>query len=152
MQEALQVYRRFFRPSKQLERPYAMLGANVVVAATDAEGRRHFSSVQQSFTNLRRGTPGQLPPPIDDIDAYWSPVEKAYCNHALACSFIGSNETVARGLQFFIDAHEPDELILTAHIHSHAGRLRSFELLSQLRHTLTSPSREAASAVAAPHL
>jgi luciferase family oxidoreductase group 1 len=141
LQQALRVYRGLFRPSKQLDHSYAMLGANVVVAPTDAEARRHFTSVQQSFANLRRGTPGQLPPPIDDIDAYLSPAEKASVSQSLACSFIGSPETVARGLQSFLDAHQPDELILTAHIHDHAARLRSFELAAKIRSTLTPPSR-----------
>jgi luciferase family oxidoreductase group 1 len=139
LHQALQVYRETFKPSPQLDHPYAMIGANVVVAATDAEARRHFTSVQQSFINLRRGMPGQLPPPIDDMSAYASPAERASVDHSLACSFVGSLETVARGLQAFLDATQPDELILTAHIHSHAARLRSFELAAQLRGVLTPP-------------
>lgn len=142
LHQALQVYRELFKPSKQLDQPYAMVGANVMVAATDAEARRHFTSVQQSFINLRRGMPGQLPPPIDDINTYCSPVEKASVDHSLACSFVGSPETVTRGLQSFLDATRPEELILTSHIYSHAARLRSFELASQLRTTLAAPTRE----------
>jgi luciferase family oxidoreductase group 1 len=69
LHQALQVYRELFKPSRQLDHPNAMVAANVIVAATDAEARRHFTSVQQSFINLRRGKPGQLPPPIDDINA-----------------------------------------------------------------------------------
>jgi luciferase family oxidoreductase group 1 len=143
LMEALKVYRELFKPSKQLDRPYAMVAANVVAAATDAEARRHFTSVQQSFLNLRRGMPGQLPPPIDDIDSYASPIERASLNHTLSCSFIGSPETVARGLQSFLESTQADELILTCHIHSHTARLRSFELVSQLRTTLIPPKREA---------
>jgi luciferase family oxidoreductase group 1 len=137
---ALQVYRERFKPSRQLGHPHAMVAANVIVAATDAEARRHFTSVQQSFINLRRGRPGQLPPPIDDINAYCSPTEKASIDHSLACSFVGSPETVTGGLQSFLDATQADELILTAHIHNHAARLHSFELAAQLRNTLTPPS------------
>jgi luciferase family oxidoreductase group 1 len=144
LSQALRVYRALFRPSKQLSHAYVMLGANVIVAESDAEARRHFTSVQQSFANLRRGTPGQLPPPIDDIDAYLSPAEKVSVSHSLSCSFVGSPETVARGLQAFMDAHQPDELILTGHIYDHAVRLRSFELASQLRESLTAPLRESA--------
>src|SRR5215470_1483057 len=62
LQDALAVYRERFRPSAQLERPYVMLGVNVFAAATDTEARRHFTSLQQAFVNLRRGTPGPLPP------------------------------------------------------------------------------------------
>src|SRR5215204_4056226 len=73
---ALQVYRDRFEPSAQLGRPYAMVGVNVIAAETDAEARRLFTSAQQQFTNLVRGTRGQLPTPIEDIDAYWSGVER----------------------------------------------------------------------------
>ena len=95
--QALDIYRSGFQPSAQLDRPYAMLGVNVLAADTDTEARRHFTSQQQSFINLRRGMPGQVPPPIDDIDAYWSPAEKAMVDHSLAVSFVGSAETVERG-------------------------------------------------------
>ena len=90
MMEALDIYRIRFEPSPQLERPYAMLGANVLAADSDAEARRQFTSQQQSFINLRRGTPGQVPPPIDDIDSYWSPAERAMVERSLAVSFVGS--------------------------------------------------------------
>jgi luciferase family oxidoreductase group 1 len=130
MMQAVQLYRRQFKPSRQLERPYVMLGLNVIAAETDAQALYLFTSVQQSFTNLRRGTPGQIPPPIDDIDSYWSPQEKASASMTLLCSVVGSPETVERGLLKFIDVTQPDELIATAHIYDHAARLRSFELLS----------------------
>ena len=131
MMQAVQLYRRHFKPSRQLDRPYVMLGLNVIAADTDAQARYLFTSVQQSFTNLRRGTPGQIPPPIDDIDSYWSPQEKASASMTLLCSVVGSPETVERGLLKFIEVAQPDELITTAHIYDHAARLRSFELLSQ---------------------
>src|SRR3954469_21596417 len=72
LMQALQVYRERFEPSRQLERPYAMVGVNVIAADSDAEARRLFTSAQQHVTNLIRGTRGQLPAPLDDIDAYWS--------------------------------------------------------------------------------
>jgi len=131
MMQALELYRAHFQASRQLDRPHAMLGINVVAAETDAEARYLFTSVQQSFTNLRRGTPGQIPPPIDDIDSFWSPAEKASTSRALLCSAVGSLETVERLLLNFIDLTHPDEIIATAHIYDHAARLRSFELLSQ---------------------
>jgi luciferase family oxidoreductase group 1 len=136
MMQALQVYRSRFAPSKQLERPYAMLGVNVVGADTDKEARRQFTSQQQSFINLRRGTPGQVPPPIDDIDAYWSPAEKAMVEHALACSIVGSADTVRRGLAAFINSTMPDELIITAHLYDQAARLRSLEIVATERDRL----------------
>src|SRR5262245_54585572 len=109
---ALDLYRRLFRATDQLDRPYAMVAANVVVAATDDEARRQFTSPQQSFVNLRRGQPGLVPQPIDDIDAFWSPVERAGVEHALARSFVGAPATVERGLAAFVAGTRPDEVMV----------------------------------------
>jgi luciferase family oxidoreductase group 1 len=133
MDTALAIYRREFRPSARLARPYAMLGINVVAADTDAQARRLFTTQQQSFVNLRRGQPGLVPPPIDDIEAWWTPTEKLGVERALACAVVGSPETVQQGLADFIDRHRPDELMLTANIFDHAARRRSFELAMQGR-------------------
>ncbi len=141
MMQALDIYRTRFQPSRQLDRPHAMLGANVLAADTDAEARRHFTSQQQSFINLRRGTPSQVPPPIEDIDAYWSPAEKAMVERALACSFVGSAETAGRGLAAFIESTQPDELMITAHIYDQSARLRSLEIVAGVRDSLAPTTR-----------
>jgi luciferase family oxidoreductase group 1 len=148
MMQALQLYRAQFKPSWQLDRPYAMLGLNVIVGETDAQARYLFSSVQQAFTNLRRGTPGQIPPPIEDIDSYWSPQEKAAASMTLLCSAVGSPETVERGVLRFIEVTQPDEIITTAHIYDHEARLRSFELLAQIRSGLASSEPQRAAQMA----
>jgi alkanesulfonate monooxygenase SsuD/methylene tetrahydromethanopterin reductase-like flavin-dependent oxidoreductase (luciferase family) len=136
MMQALHLYRSRFKPSRQLDRPYAIVGLNAVVAKTDAEAQRHFTSLQQSFTNLRRGRPGQVPPPIDDIDAFWSPAEKASAGMTLLVSVVGSPETVERGLLKLIEVTQPDEIIAAAHIYDHGVRLRSFELLADVHSRL----------------
>ena len=140
LMQALDLYRSGFQPSAQLERPYVMVAANVLAADTDTQARRHFTSQQQSFINLRRGMPGQVPPPIDDIDAYWSPAEKAMVEHSLACSFVGNAQTVEQGLKTFIAATQPDEVMITAHIYHQAARLRSIELVAQVRDRLAAIS------------
>jgi alkanesulfonate monooxygenase SsuD/methylene tetrahydromethanopterin reductase-like flavin-dependent oxidoreductase (luciferase family) len=98
---ALEVYRARFRPSEQQERPHAMVGLNVVAAETDAEARRLFTSLQQAFTNMQRGQRGLLPPPVDDIEAYWTPIEKAGASRMLARSVVGSPGTVRAGAQAY---------------------------------------------------
>src|SRR5437762_418750 len=90
LMQALQIYRTTFKPSAQLERPYVMVGVNVIAADTDAEARRLFTAVQMRFTDIVRGTRGRLQPPIDDIETYWSPAEKAQASRMLTCSFVGS--------------------------------------------------------------
>ncbi len=128
--DAVKIYRAEFRPSKQLQKPYAMAGVNVVAAETEAKARRHFTSIQQQFTNLLRGTPGQLPPPIDDIDAYWTPEEELRAAAMLSCSFVGTVPQVRKQLDRFAEQHQLDELIVASAIYDHAARLRSYELLA----------------------
>jgi luciferase family oxidoreductase group 1 len=128
---ALATYRAGFRPSAQLAAPYAMVGANVVVAPADDDARRLFTSMQQGVTNLLRGARGQLQPPIDDIDSYWTPAEKAQASRMLACSFVGSPATVRAGLTRLIAETAADEVIVAAGIFDQAARLRSYELLAE---------------------
>jgi luciferase family oxidoreductase group 1 len=139
MIQAIEIYRASFKPSRQTAHSYVMLGLNVVVAETDAQARYLFSSVQQAFTNLRRGAPGQIPPPVLDIDSYWSPQEKASASMTLLCSAVGSPETVERAVDSFMKVTQPDEIIATAHIYDHSARLRSFELLGEIGARLRSP-------------
>jgi luciferase family oxidoreductase group 1 len=127
---ALRVYRAQFRPSATLEKPYAMVGVNVFAADTGEAAQRLFTSLQQQFLNLRRGTPGQLQPPVDRIDA--NEMEMAGVAHSLACSVIGDRDTVRAGLQSIIEQTGADELILTAQIYDHAARLHSFEIAAQV--------------------
>ena len=129
---ALEVYRERFQPSEQLQQPYAMVACNVVSAETDEEARRLFTSPQQSFTNILRGRRGQLPPPIDDIESWWTPVEKAQTMQRLSRSFVGSPASVRAALEAFVEETQADELIVAAAIHDHASRVRSYELLSSL--------------------
>lgn len=131
MTEALAIYHRDFRPSAQLGQPYAMLALNVVGADSRAEARRLFTTLQQTFVRLRRGEVGLVPPPIDDIEAFWSPAEKAMVGQALACSVVGDAADLREGIADFIDRHRPDELMLTGNIFDHAARLHSFALASQ---------------------
>ena len=131
LKPALDVYREKFAPSEQLARPHAMVGCNVIAADTQAEARRLFTSPQQSFVNLVRGTRGQLRPPIDDIEAYWTAPEKAQVSRMLACSFVGTGAEVADRLHGFIAEAGADELIVAAAIYDHGARLRSYEILAQ---------------------
>jgi len=128
--QALEIYRSKFRPSEAMGKSYAMVGVNVFAADTDAEARRLYTSLQQQFVNLRRGVPGLLQPPDETLEVNWSEMEKAAVEHMLACSVVGSPQTVRGGLESFIDATQADEIIVTAQIFDHAARLRSFEIVA----------------------
>ncbi|WP_029007478.1 LLM class flavin-dependent oxidoreductase [Azospirillum halopraeferens] len=129
LEPALALYRDTFRPSAQQRTPRAMVGVNVVCADTAAEARRLFTSLQQAFTNMVRGTRRELPPPIDDIEGYWTPMEKAHASGMLACSFVGTPDAVRRDLEAFARRVGADELMVATAVHDHAARVRSYELL-----------------------
>lgn len=131
MDQALAVYRSEFRRSQYLDAPYAVLGLNVVAAESEAEAKRLFTTQQQSFVNLRRGKPGLIPPPIDDIEAFWQPHEKQGVQSALACAVVGDVRQVGEGMAAFAARHKPDEILITANIYDHAARKRSFGLAMQ---------------------
>ena len=129
---ALDIYRKKFKPSKQLGQPYAMVGVHVVAADTDDEARRLFTTVQQSFTNLVRGAGGKLQPPIDNIDDYWRPAEKHYASRMLKYSIVGTAETVRKGLEDFVALTNADELMIVTSLYDHTARIRSYEIVAQL--------------------
>jgi luciferase family oxidoreductase group 1 len=135
--QAVQLYREGFQPSRDLQRPYVILGLNVVAADSDDEARRLFTSHQQAFVSLRRGVPGQIPPPIDDIETYWTLAEKAMASQTLLCSVVGSPSTVERGLRKFIEVTKPDELMITGLMYSQKARLHSYELVAKARERLS---------------
>ena len=105
-----------------------MAAVDVCAADTDREAERLFTSIQQSFVALRRGTPGPLPPPVESIEGLWSPVEAANVGHAFREAIIGSPEKFRRGLEAFLGRTEADELMLTGALFDHGARLRSFEI------------------------
>ncbi len=129
--QAVSVYRERFKPSAQLDKPYVMVGCNAIVADTEDEAKRLFTSPQQNFTRMVRGTRGQLPPPVDDIEDFWSPMEKSQSSSMLACSFHGSKATIKDELAPLIEATGADELMVAAAIWDHKARVRSFELLAE---------------------
>jgi luciferase family oxidoreductase group 1 len=128
--QALEAYRAGFKPSAQLERPYAMAGVHVYAADTDAEARRLFTSAQIQFTGMVRNRRGKLQPPIDDIETYWTPQEKAHVSGMLRYAFAGSSETVSRKLKEFVEMTGVDELMVVSAIFDHEARKRSYEILA----------------------
>ena len=140
--EAIKLYHREFRPSPSLPRPYAMAAVAVFAAETDQEAARLFTSLQQSFVNLRRGTPGPLPPPVESMEGLWSPMEQAGLDHAFSEAIVGSRSTVKTGIARFLERTGLDELMITAAFFDHEARLRSFEMVAEVRDSLgAAPAR-----------
>ena len=112
--------------------PYAMLGVSVVAADTDADARRLATSLQQQFLALQRGRPVQLQPPVDSMDGLWSEWERSSVERTLRHAIIGGPDTVRRGLEAFIAQTNADELMVTTHVHDHAARVRSYEIVAEI--------------------
>jgi luciferase family oxidoreductase group 1 len=131
MQTALALYRDRFQPSAALDKPYAMVGVNVFAASTESEARKLSTSHQQMHVNLIRGTPGQLPPPVDSMDGLWSPHEQASVEATLRASIVGDPAQVRDQLEAFVRATQADELIIHSMIFDHAARLHSYDIVAQ---------------------
>ena len=132
LMSALAIYRERFKPSEQLRKPYAMVALNVFAAETDAEAKRLFTSAQQRALGIIQGDRGLLPPPVDSMDGLWQPVDKARVERMLACSVVGSRQTVREGLERFIAQTQADEYIVATAIHDHSARVRSYQILDEV--------------------
>ena len=130
---ALALYRAGFQASSTLDRPHVMLGVSLVAADTDSEASRLATSLQQQFLALRRGRPVQLQPPVDSMDGLWSPFERAQVEHVLREAIIGGPDTVQQRLEAFVARTGADELMISSHIHDHAARVHSYEIVASLR-------------------
>ena len=129
---ALALYRETFRPSPATPTPYAMIGAIVVVADTDAEARRLATPAALSFLALRQGRPG-LYPTLDDADGHpWTDDDRDFVERWFAANIVGSPDTVRRQLAALLAATAVDELMVLSAIPDPAARQRSYALLREL--------------------
>ena len=131
MMQAISLYRSRFKPSRHWQQPYVMLGFNVFAADTDEAGQYLLTSMQQAFVNLRSGRPSKLQPPIRGYRAQLSPMQKEMLDQVLSCSAVGSPDTVRRQMKAFIEKTGADELMITAQIHDHRARLKSYQIAAQ---------------------
>ena len=127
---ALRIYRERFKPSQQLDRPYMMVGVNIIAADSDREARRLATTQQMSFANIFRGARTLSQPPIDDIDSYWSPAERYQAMQMLERSIVGSPRSVAAGIERLVAETGADELMIVSDVYDHQQRLRSYELIA----------------------
>jgi alkanesulfonate monooxygenase SsuD/methylene tetrahydromethanopterin reductase-like flavin-dependent oxidoreductase (luciferase family) len=96
------------------------------------EAAYHFTSAQQQFVNLRRNVRGQFPRPLQDMESFWSPMEKMTVEHTLRYAVVGSPKTAEAKLGEFLRDTQADELIISMPIHDIEARLKSVELFAGL--------------------
>lgn len=134
--QALHLYRSNFKPSARLEKPYAMVCINIIAADSNRDAEFLFTSMQQAFVKLRRGETGQLPPPIQNMDQFWSPSEQYGVQQALSMSLVGDKAKVRHGLQSILRETDADEIMVNGQIFDHQARLHSFELAMDVKEEL----------------
>ncbi len=133
MMRALDIYRSNFQPSEQLDKPYVMIGVNVVVAETTEEANFLATTEKQKFLQLIRGGQGKIPAPVSDMDSLWQPHEKQQVNNQLRESIHGDKALVLEKLQSLVERTQADEIMAHSVIFDHQKKLRSYELLAELK-------------------
>lgn len=128
LDQALELYRRDFQPSAQLERPHVMVAMNIFVAETDEEAQLIASSQQQSFVRLRSGNPGRLPPPIANYSDTLPAPARAMLDHLGQAAAVGSLATVRQRIADFVARTQADEIIASGATFDPDARIRSLEL------------------------
>ncbi len=131
--QAIEVYRRGFKPSARCDKPYLMIGVPLIAAPSDEEATHLASSVFERVLGILRGARGLLRPPQEGFFERLSAQEKAGIADFLACAVIGSPDTVRSGLQTLARETGCDEMIFTCDIYDPALRLRSLDIAMQVR-------------------
>lgn len=132
LEEAAHLYRAHFRPSEVLDRPWLMVGVQVIGAESDAAARRLFTTPQQRFLRLIRNQPIELLPPIDSMNGLWTEWERAAVESKLREAIVGSESTIKAKLDRLVAVTEADELIVVTDVWDHEARLESYRRLAQV--------------------
>jgi luciferase family oxidoreductase group 1 len=133
MHEAIRLYRENFRPSEVLDKPYVMLGVPLVAADSEEEANYLASTVYLRVLALMRGQSLVLRPPVRNMSPEWLPHERDAVMNMLGMAIIGGPEKVRERIDLLLEKTDADELIFTCDVYEHADRLRSYQILSELK-------------------
>ncbi len=135
MEVAQRIYRENYKPSAHFPEPYFIACVNVIAADTDAHAEYLATTLYQAFLNIVRNDRKPFPPPVDDMDGLWSPMEAAALRKQLWASFIGGPKTVEKQMREFQSVFAADELMAVSHVYSHDARLRSYKIFAEVAKT-----------------
>lgn len=128
--EAVAIYRRQFKPSAQLEKPYVIAGVNVVAADTTAAAEEEFHLLKRARVSALYGRGGRTFTDEEAELVLGSEAGQAI-EQMVTYSAVGTPSEVKEYLERFTKLSDADELIV-AHQHtSPEGRLRSVRLLAE---------------------
>jgi luciferase family oxidoreductase group 1 len=132
MEEAISIYRKRFKPSEYLDKPYMIVCLNVIAAETDAEAKTLSTTMQQFFLNVVRGSQMFLKPPVESMDHIWNPMEKEMASSMSSVTFMGSKDTVREQLNGFQEYYQVDEIMAVSYIYDPEKQKRSYEILKEI--------------------
>ena len=133
LMQALDLYRRLFRPSATLSKPYVIIGVPLIAAPTDDEADFLASSTYQRVLGILHGERRCLPPPVEDFLPSLAPQERAAIGDFLAAAVVGGPDKVRAGLAALARATEADEFMLVCDVFDPQLRLRSLEIATAAR-------------------
>ncbi len=129
---AIDIYRRGFRPSQYLDKPYVMACVNVIAADTTAEAQYLSTSFVQLLKGIVTGKRKPLPPPVTSIEHLLTNEVQALIHQMMHYSFIGDVQKVLHEITKFLTEGQVDEIMVTSHIYDHIARVHSYELLKEV--------------------
>lgn len=132
LRSALTIYREEFTPSAALEKPYTIAGINVIVADTEEEAQKLFTSVIRMFFGILTGNSQPLQAPIDMTDDLKDLSEHPSVHQMLRYSFVGTKETVKEQTKAFLEETGVDELIMVSNLYDIKDRLKSARLFAEV--------------------
>jgi len=132
LMQAIDVYRRHFKPSPSLAKPYLIIGVPLVAAPTDAEAVYLASSVFQRVLGILTGKRGKLPAPREGLIESLGPREREAIADFLACAVIGGPQAVREGLQALAKQTGCDEMMFVCDVFDPALRLRALDIAAEV--------------------
>ena len=128
---AFSAYRESFRPSAEFPKPHIILGVAAVCAESDERAEYHAASMDLMWVRVRRGEFHPIPTPEEALAFPYTPQDRAAAATYRALVFVGDPAKVRREIEQVVEETGADEVMITSTIHSHAERVRSYELLAR---------------------
>lgn len=133
---AFEIYHDEFQPSSVLDQPYTLAGVQIIVADTDEEAERISTSLYTMIISILTGKREQMQPPFDMTDQLRRTIQQAAVQQMLKYAFIGSKETVKKGIKAFMEMTQVDELIAVTNIYAAQDRIKSYQLFAEIMREL----------------
>lgn len=136
MEMAFKIYHERFEPSEQCKSPYTIACVNGMAADTHQEAQKIASTLYMTFLSLIRNERRKYSQPVESMDGYWSPQERAHLLDKLRYSFIGDQKEVEEQMREFQIRFNVDEIMVNSAIYDTKARLHSYEIISNAQKAL----------------